>query len=310
MAMAGTWEGIARAIRRYVVAVSGAVGAGLLGGGVWAGTTTPTGTVLVSVGGAIVAASALALISVTREDLLETLLREGVEYVFKSRRTYCNDDFWDSLLRSTRGHYRVLGVANHAYLGTQPKKDRFEPLFRAAVIRGVTVELLWLNPNTSLAEARESEEGRATRSDITEAILWFWSLKNSLPHEANRRLVLKEYVFIPSCGMTWADGQLIVTHYVVGQENLDSPGWVLNTMPYPLYRRLLATIHVSQPQPSPLAQAYLDTYREVEVKSTPISQDRIDELTERWPEFQAVGKPSEAKLREERDAVEDRTHEP
>lgn len=95
------------------------------------------GTVLISLGGSILAASVLALISLSREDLLEGLFRQGVVEVFPSRLGRCPDEYWVSLLASASREYRVLGVANHGYIGPVAKEERYERLFREAIDRGV-----------------------------------------------------------------------------------------------------------------------------------------------------------------------------
>ncbi|HTW40974.1 MAG TPA: hypothetical protein VMD79_01505 [Solirubrobacteraceae bacterium] len=65
-------------VRRYVMFVGGALGTVLLAAGVYVDPRTRGGTVLVAVGGAVVAAFVLALISLSRDDLLDALFRQGL----------------------------------------------------------------------------------------------------------------------------------------------------------------------------------------------------------------------------------------
>jgi hypothetical protein len=283
-------------VRRYVLFVGGALGVILLAAGVYFDPRTRGGTVLVAVGGAMVAAFVIALISLSRDDLLDRLFRQGVVEVFPSRVARCNDDYWRRLLERVSREYSVLGVANHGYTGTAQKRTRYEHLVRAAVERGVTVELLWLSPTAPVAPLREQEEGRATRADTVNSIVFFWEMRGRLSTHVRDRLVLREHEHVPSCGLTRADDVLTVTHYVPGQDNLDSPGWILTTTPYPFYRRALAFVTRADLS-ADLVEVYLNTYGEVQANSTKITQERVTELEARLPEYD-VGKPSEADNRQ------------
>jgi hypothetical protein len=78
-------------VRRYVLFVGGALGIGLLTVGVGVDPRTRGGIVLVAVGGSVFAAFVLSLISLSREDLLDALFRQGVVEVFPSRLDRCKD---------------------------------------------------------------------------------------------------------------------------------------------------------------------------------------------------------------------------
>lgn len=153
--------------------------------------------------------------------------------MFPSRIDRCKEHYWRSLLETVSREYRVLGVANNGYTDTASKRERYKQLIAAAINKGAVVEFLWLSPTADVAKLREKEEGRATRLDTCKSILFFWELKSELGPTAQDRLVLREHEHIPSCGITQADSRLTVTHYVPGQDNLDSPGWILTATPYP-----------------------------------------------------------------------------
>lgn len=284
-------------VQRYVVFAGGVIGALLLAAGVYFDPKSDTGTVLIGLGGSIFAAFVLALISLSRDDLLDGLFRQGVVEVFPSRVVRCTDEHWRNLLGRVSREYRVLGVANHGYIGPVAKQERYEQMFSDAIARGVEIELLWLSPTTLLAERREIEEGRATRADTVKSIGFFWDLRAKLGGDAQARLLLKEHEHMPSCGLTRADDRLTVTHYVPGQDNLDSPGWILTASAYPFYRRVLAFLRRDDANPE-LVEVYLNTYREVQAQASDITADRMKELRDLLPTFD-VGKPSESDNRQQ-----------
>jgi hypothetical protein len=281
-------------IQRYLVFVQGAAGAALLGFGIYARPSSDAGTILVGLGVALLATFLLAVISLNRDDLLEALFRQGVIEVFPSRAGRTPDSYWDGLLTNVSRHYRVLGVANHAYSSTEAKKRRYRELIRSAIDRGVEVEFIWLSPTCPAAPIRENEEGRGTRKDTVNSIRWFWSLREELEETQRGRLAMKEHEHIPSCGITHADESLTVTHYVPGQDNWDSPGWILTESRYPFFRRLLALFRPDYSK-NELVEVYLNTYTEVSGTATRIDADRVAALTARLPEYE--GKPSEVDLR-------------
>jgi hypothetical protein len=288
-------EGFLKFLQRYVVFVTGVLGALLLALGVVAKPTTDGGTILVGLGVALLATFLLALVSLSREDLLEALFREGVVEVFPSRIVRTKRHYWSELLKNVDREYRVLGVANHGYIGNATKEELYRQLITAAVARGVTVEIMWLSPTIPLARTREAEEGRATRRDIVDSIVFFWGVRTSLEEGLKPRLALKEHSHIPSCGITQADDRLTVTHYVPGQDNLDSPGWILTSAAYPFYRRMLAFVRPMWGR-AELVEVYLNTYREVRSKASDITGERVAELIELRSTYE-VGKPSETERR-------------
>lgn len=298
--MEGRLDSFVGFVRRYSVIASGTLGAILLFAGVVPlDPQTRGGTVLVALGGSILAASVLTLLSLSRDDLLDALFRQGVIEVFPSRIVRCNDGYWRALLGRTSREYRVLGVANHGYIGQAAKEERYDGLFRAALERGVEVELLWLKPDTPIAERREIEEGRRTRSDTVKSMLFFWELRSRVVDaEARGRLLLKEHAHLPSCGLTRSDDRLTVTHYVPGQDNQDSPGWILTAAEYPFYRRALAFLTRDGAR-SELVEVYLSTYQEVQAGAVELTERRIEELRQLVDEY-SVDLPSEADNRQER----------
>ena len=207
----------------------------------------------------------------------------------------CSDEYWQRLLERTSREYRVLGVANHGYTGTETKRSRYENLIRATLDRGAVVEFLWLSPTAQVTPLREREEGRATRKDIVDSIQFFWGLRTRLDPERRERLLLREHEHVPSCGLTRADDTLTITHYVPGQSNLDSPGWILTATPYPFYRRAFAFVF-RRDLAAELVEVYLNTYREVQGGSKEITESRVAELAGLLPSYD-IGRPSEEENR-------------
>jgi hypothetical protein len=285
-------------VRRYVLFVGGALGIALLAVSFFLDPRTRWGTVFVAIGGAIFAAFVLSVISSTREDLLDALFRQGVIEVFPSRLARCKDVYWHELLARVSKEYRVLGVANNGYTGTTVKEETYTQLFMAAIARGALVEIMWLSPDAEVAAFRETEEGRATRLDTYKSILFFWNVQTKLDVAFRDKLVLREHEYIPSCGITQADTRFTVTHYVPGQDNLDSPGWILTATAYPFYRRVAEFLRLWDSN-TELVDVYRATLKEVETKSKLITEDRIKELKSKRHEYDQ-GLPSQADRRRER----------
>jgi hypothetical protein len=90
---------------------------------------------------------------------------------------------------------------------------------------GVTVKILFLNPDSDSAKLREKEEGglRKTRDVIRESIEWTWKFRESLEPAVRNRLRIYVYDATPSCGLTWIDDYMIVTHYLARMPDVTSP---------------------------------------------------------------------------------------
>jgi hypothetical protein len=282
-------------LRKRAVLVAALLGLGLAMGAALAGLQSFWGVLLLGAGSSILATAAYTALSEFREGFMEALLDQGLVDLFPSRLRRFEEQFWPELIERTRRDFRVLGVANHGYITTEEARQSTRAALLSAIERGVTVEIVWLNPEHSLAEAREREEGRTTRRDIVDSMNWFWELRQTLGDPKKPRFRLREHEVIPSCGLTWADDQLIATHYIAGQTNLDSPGMILATSGLgplrPLGRRLR-----SLPHRAALAQAYMNTYNEVSAGSRALTQGRVDHLVGRRAEWDTGG-PSESQIR-------------
>jgi hypothetical protein len=259
--------------------VAGVGGLAVLGLGVWAGPDTRLGVVLISLGTGVLASVVVAAIALEREEFAQTVLGLGVQEVFSDRRSTFPNDFWDRLIANARKRYFVLGVANHGYLRNEMIKESTQDAIVNAIAKhGVQFEFLWLDPQHRLAEIREEEEGvRGTRDDIVDSILYFWGLQQQLAADKRSLLVLKEHDAMPTCGITWSDDVLVVTHYLAQQLNLESPGYVLGPS-MSLADRTVELIRKSRPRHPEVTVAYMSNYHEISQRARIVTADRVDEL--------------------------------
>ena len=203
---------VVQTLRKRATMVALVFGVALVVLGAGLGVASVGGILSLGVGSSLIAASLYTSFAEFREGFAESLLEQGLVGLFSNRVREFDDVAWNDMIRGTRDHYRVLGVANHGYVRTQELKDSTHEALLGALRRGVTVEILWLNPEHTLADVREQEEGRTTRRDIVDSIRWFAELRDNLDGEMGQRLRLMEHEATPSCGLTWADDRLVVTH--------------------------------------------------------------------------------------------------
>jgi hypothetical protein len=256
------------------------------------------GVAALGTGSSLIAAALFTWLYEFREGFTQAILAQGLMDLFPSRFRRFDEAYWPELVGSTRDHFKVLGVANHGYMGTADAEQQSREAIRAAVERGVVVEILWLDPDSSMAEARDLQEKRGTRRDIVDAIDWFWRLRDGLGEQLQNRLTLLEHRAIPACGLTWADEQLIVTHYIAGQNNLDSPGMILSTSSIGSLRSLYAWRGRPQRRRAALAQAYMRTYAQVRKNASEIDGARVGALRQKRAGWDTA-EPSETDLRKE-----------
>jgi hypothetical protein len=213
-----------------------------------------------------------------------------------------DNDFWRSLIETAKHRFAVLGVANHGYLRSPEIRAETQEAILAAVERNVEVQILWLNPDSDLAQFREESEGeRGTRADTVASIEFFWSLREQASDTERQRLNLAVHEAMPTCGITWSDDLIIVTHYLAKELNLASPGLVLGPS-MSLADRLVHRIRRSAPEHPPITATYIASYREIAKSAVPLTGDRVAKfraMVGTWgPE--SAARRSEAELRKER----------
>jgi hypothetical protein len=255
------------------------IGAALLAIGILLKPATAEGIVLVSLGTAILASLLVAAIALERDEFLEGVLALGVQDVFSDRRDFTNR-FWTHLVNRTDKHLRILGVANAGYArNTEIRDETMDAIRRAIVNRDVDVEILWLDPRHPLATLREEEEDiRSTRDDTIKSIEFFWSIKEQLPEPKRDRLVMKLHSAMPTCGITWSDDLLVVTHYLARRLNLDSPGFCLGPS-LSLVDRLASRLRVSDVGPPKMTHVYMSNYRQIAEDATSVTADEYAALS-------------------------------
>jgi hypothetical protein len=263
---------------------------------------TIAGALVLSVSASVLASLVVAAIALERSEFADYLLGLGIDQVFQDRLQDIPPKLWTDLLGGVHHQFSVLGMANHGYLNSaEAKSETTDALKKALERKNVRVEFLWIDPTSDLAKSRETEEGtRGLRRDACESILWFSELAATLPDEQRRRLSLRQYSALPTCGITWADNQLIVTHYLAGELNLRAPGIVLDAA-QPLTHRVVAKVQQRTPAAPALARTYISNYQEVasDTWSKEITEQRLEAIRALHDELTATqqDKSSEADLR-------------
>lgn len=282
--------------RTHTSTVAALVGVLLAAIGALIGLTNFWGVLLLGIGSALIAASAYAMLTRLEDRFAERLREQGLIDFFPSRLRHFDDDYWPNLMSSAQHHYKVLGVANHGYMGREAAKTATRDAITSAVRRDVHVEFLWLDPDSGFAHARDDEEERTTRRDTVDSLAWFWDLRHTLLENEQRLLSLYTYdAVIPSCGLTWADDQLVVAHYIAGQNNLDAPGMILSTaITLPRLGQLAHALGIHHGR-AETAKAYMDTYAEAKGRATPLNADRVQAIVAKRGDYS--GGQSEEDLR-------------
>ena len=179
-------------------------------------------TFFVGIGNSLIAGGVAAFLSPVHDEMYQKFLALGIRDMWPSRRDVPNDN-WCKWLEGTSTNCTLLGVAH----GEWRKDDRFESALRRCLDRrGVEVHILFLDPNSKLAESRASEEQRDTPGTIRTSIKIIWNdVRSQLRLELRSRLHLYVYDSTPSSGATWVDDFMIVTHYLAGYPNRTSPAF-------------------------------------------------------------------------------------
>jgi hypothetical protein len=264
--------------------------------------TSRGGAILLGLSTSILASIIVAAIALEKNEFAETVSRLGIRTIFGNRKREVPDDWWTELLRDSRRHFRVLGTANHGYLqNSDVVRQETKSALETALNRdGVQIVFLWLDPELETAKQREQEEARRTlRSDTCDAIKFFWEFRKGLNPDKAERLKLRVYKALPTCGITWADDDIIVTHYLTGELNLTAPGLILQATRGGL-RQLLGHVLDQRSKPPPLSALYMKNYEEVASDhwSTEVTDQHVAKLAAfRDSLADQAGKQSEAELR-------------
>jgi hypothetical protein len=194
------------------------------GGGAWGWHTHRIGDIggslAVGVGSSILAAAIVAFLSPVNEAGFRRFVSLGIDDVFSSRRAI-NDRDWVDWVSKAKKDCVLLGIAH----GNWCTDKRFAPALQDRLEQGVEFRILFLNPTTTFAADRTSEEkGKRNTADvIRDSIKTMWKIRQGLKPGVQHRLHLYVYAGTPSCGLTWVDEFMVVTHYLARVPNVACP---------------------------------------------------------------------------------------
>lgn len=257
---------------------------------VWPRAGTRPYALAFAIGTSLLTSALFALLAVSRDSFAHAITAFGITRVFLDRKADFTNQDWTGFISGTRRHYRVLGVANHGYIRPENEEDSRLAL-DAAVERGVDIEVLWLDPLSDIAAAREREEGsRETRRDAISSIEWFWTRRNR-SEKSKKHLRLYTYKALPTSGITWKDNYLIITHYLVGSLNQNAPGLVL--VEDGRFMRAALTLERTSDDRQ-LSEQYIANYKRLKDIATEIDETMVEKYIRERTELPQ--KKSEAEL--------------
>jgi hypothetical protein len=181
------------------------------------------GSLMIGIGSSAIAGAIVAYFSPFSEAAFRRFISLGIDKVWSSRDAVLERE-WVDWVYQAKNTCTLMGVAH----GKWCEDERFIPALRDRLENGVWVKILFLDPNSSAAERRALEEarrkkGRNTQDAIRSSIKYLWDFRQTLEAGVRERLRLYVYDATPSCGLTWMDDHMIVTHYLAGLPDLTSP---------------------------------------------------------------------------------------
>jgi hypothetical protein len=179
------------------------------------------GSLAVGVGASILAAAVVAYLSPANEAGYRKFISFGIVDMWSNRRAIKD---WVNWMETARETCVLLGIAHGGWCDDA----RFAPALKERLRHGVTFRVLFLDPNSKVAEIRASEEkNRNTQSKIRESIEKMWQIREQLTAAQKGQLRIFVYDATASCGLTWVDQQMLVTHYLAGLPDETSPALLL-----------------------------------------------------------------------------------
>lgn len=282
--------------QRYPTIIAGLFGLLLIIFGNAASTWWPIAKdALVGAGASVIASVVIFVIFFSKDQLSYRVMKYGVKQLFHDRYKELHEKFWADFLSSAKRQVRILGVANHGYVTKEGLiKDHERDVFRSLLIKGnVTITILWLDPTKAIAEERDEEETRGTREDTIRSIQTFHKFRQSLPVSAQHKFKLKMYNATPTCGITWVDDNMVVTHYLSHRSNLGAPGFVLT---YSVIDKLLSRVGHDH-EYAALYDVYGDNLKAIERSATEITEASLSQLKVFFDKLPK--EPSEADMRDD-----------
>lgn len=185
------------------------------------------GSLCIGIGSSATAASLVAYFSPAGEEIYRKFLSLRITDVYASRK-YVAPDQWVNWLREANHSCILLGIAH----GSWCTDTRFEQALIGCLEqkKNCRVKVFFLDPSPSAqaVKLRQPEDvGRDTTDVIRRSIRAIWAIRQKLDDDPRNRLELYVYDATPSCGLTWVDNLMVVSHYLAGIPNPDSPVLVL-----------------------------------------------------------------------------------
>jgi hypothetical protein len=176
------------------------------------------GSLFIGIGSSAIAAGIVAFLSPFYESAYRRFVSLGIERVWPSREAVPKRQ-WVDMLNAAKDSCTLLGIAHGGWC----KDERFFPTLADRLRRGLKAKILFLDPNSPSADLRTEEEGRNTKVKIRESISSVWNFRETLEPGVKDRLRIYVYNATASCGLTWIDDYMIITHYLAGKPDVTSP---------------------------------------------------------------------------------------
>jgi Domain of unknown function (DUF5919) len=215
------------------------------------------GSIGVGVGSSILAAVIVAYLSPASESGYRKFVSFGIVDMWSSRKSLTD---WVPWMETAREHCVLFGIAHGGWCND----GRFESALKERVSHGVSFRILFLNPNCEAAAIRAKEENRDTRTKIKESIKQMWLIRESIPPGQKEQVRIFVYDATASCGLTWIDQQMLVTHYLAGLPDETSPALLLVRPAVGMERSLY--------------DVYADNLEKIVQRSRPLDEDSIREF--------------------------------
>jgi Domain of unknown function (DUF5919) len=178
------------------------------------------GSISVGIGSSILAAVIVAYLSPASESGYRKFVSFGIVDMWSSRKALSD---WVQWMETASEHCVLFGIAHGGWCDD----GRFESALKERVRRGVSFRILFLDPNSEAANIRAQEEKRDTRKKIRESIEKMWKIRESISPGQKEQVRIFVYDATASCGLTWIDQQMLVTHYLAGLPDETSPALLL-----------------------------------------------------------------------------------
>jgi hypothetical protein len=215
------------------------------------------GSLGIGVGSSILAAVIVAYLSPASESGYRKFVSFGIVDMWSSRKALTD---WVQWMETTSEHCVLFGIAHGGWCDD----GRFESALKERVSHGVSFRILFLDPNSKSAEIRAKEEKRDTKKKIRESIKKMWDIREAIPPGQKEQVRIFVYDATASCGLTWIDQQMLVTHYLAGLPDETSPALLLVRPAVGMERSLY--------------DVYADNLEKIVQRSRPIDENNIKEF--------------------------------